>query len=849
MKPSKKSVEKCIQGIQYDGSPETHDKVMGRVLSAMDVCPRNQSSASALIGSMIMKSPITKLAIAAAMIVAVVFGFQHMGSNSIVWADVVAQFSEVPYFSATVYIKEGVASDPKQIEFWMSRDQRVRIRTGTQVVFGRHGHVIKAFDYQQQRTVAPDFYAEQFLERLSRIQPFSLDAVIRVMFQGDMQDVTPLVNPDAVISQDMVVFDLDLPGTPEWARIWALRESRLPVRMKIWDPRGGNLSDAVFEYAKEQSAVFFDPNAFERQLQSRQNKSRVNMAYANLKDPGGQATTPEDMFAKSGYHLPEIKHVGITPDGAVWVIADKGLNKMPNGRSVYGFSQLKDDLGRAYVRVYASHRTSLDQSRQVFVPAEYPFDPRIPGKLILVCEADDRRVHVEHDLIGTVELTEWQQGQPWPEDMIRDPEVSFRLRRASKHCEKERYDEAEKILVTVQGNPDEDRMALERELVRLRILFKQAKYAEAAAMGDQLMPAMKKAYQRWAGSGANPSLFTDYLMALIFSGQVDRAKGLWQDIKATRPGLSPKLNSRARQHLAESTSENFEMCLRIMVPELSQKAHLTIEQLNDLFDIDIKHDEDFANLWFWDWSPEFEKPEYKNWERHLADLSEYFQTHSLPENMTLLERENKEAYRVRTVKMPGIDSHHAENLQSPFKPYARGYRFPESAGCLRIESPLLDVTLNHDLICRPETPLDEKIIFLLDHFGLEVVEVNEPRSVWVAHYDGRPLKDYHQVKAPVPYDRSGPRKTGMKWSASGGGFGVSRLFQNFMLDQNSDYKATGILIRDETGLTEPISYERPGWTGPEGPSLARKWFADQFGITFTEEIRTVTTYVIRNRID
>ena len=157
------------------------------------------------------------------------------------------------------------------------------------------------------------------------------------------------------------------------------------------------------------------------------------------------------------------------------------------------------------------------------------------------------------------------------------------------------------------------------------------------------------------------------------------------------------------------------------------------------------------------------------------------------------------------------------------------------------------MTLNHDLICRPKTPLDEKIIFLLDHFGLEVVEVNEPRPVWVAHYDGRPLKDYHLVKAPVPYDRSGQHKTGMMWSSSERGFDVSRLFQNFMLDQNSDYKATGILIRDETGLTESISYERPGWTGPEAIALARTWFADQFGITFTEETRTVTTLVIREK--
>jgi len=848
MKPSKQSVEKQIQGIQYDATNETHDRIVDHVLSAMASCPKNNASASALLlGSLIMNSPITKLAIAAVLIMAVVFGFQHMGSSSIVWADVVAQFNAVPYFSASVYIKQDMASDPKHLEVWMSRDQRARVRTGTQVVFGRQGHVTKAFDFKTRQAAVPDSYAEQFIERLGPAEHFSLDVVLRVMFQGDMQDVTPLVNPDAVISQDMVVFDVDIPGTPEWARIWALRESRLPVRVKIWDPRDGDATDAVFEYANEQSEAFFDPNAFEKQLQGRQNKSSVSTAYADLKDPGGQAMTPEDMFAQSGYHLPEIKHAGITPDGAVWVIADKGQNKMPNGRRVYGFSQLKDDLGRKYVGVYDSHVTIPDQSQQVFVPAEYPFDRRVPSKLILVCEADDGRVRVEHELIGTVELTEWQQDQSWPADTIHDSEPSFRLIMASKHCAKKRYDEAEKILITLAGRPEEDRMALDRELLRLRILSNQGKYAEAVAMGDGLMPVMIKEYQRRKNRAANPHLFTDYLVALACDGQVDRVKDLWQEIQATKPQLSAKLNSRARAHLAESTNYNFKMCLRRMVPAISRELRLTVEQLNELFDIDIKHDEDFAHSWFWDWNPEFEKPEYKNWERHLTELSEYFQTHPLPENMALLKRDKKEAYRVRIVKMPGIDSHYAQNLQSPLIPYLRSYRYPESAGCLRIEAPIQDLALNHDLIYKPETAQDEKILFILDHFGLELVEVNEPRTVWVAQYDGRPLKDFEEVRAPLPYSGPGKPKAGMKWSSSGSGYEVSRLFQRFMLDQNADHRATGILIRDETGLTDPISRESPRWTGPEGIALARTWFADQFGISFTEETHTMTSYVIRKK--
>ena len=46
-----------------------------------------------------------------------------------------------------------------------------------------------------------------------------------------------------------------------------------------------------------------------------------------------------------------------------------------------------------------------------------------------------------------------------------------------------------------------------------------------------------------------------------------------------------------------------------------------------------------------------------------------------------------------------------------------------------------------------------------------------------------------------------------------------------------------------------LSRECPCWTGPDAPAIARKWFGDEFGITFTEETRTVTTYVIRNKVD
>ncbi|HPC96749.1 MAG TPA: hypothetical protein PLU87_17525 [Sedimentisphaerales bacterium] len=186
-----------------------------------------------------------------------------LSGGSVAWAEVAQRFQTIPFFSATIYMKQDATAEPRQMELWMSRDGRARARLGRQIVFGRRGQVIQAFDVESRRPVEPDGVAVFFLQKLGEAEVFSLETVIRVMFGRQMHDVTPLVNPDAVISQDVVVFDLDLPDTSEWVRIWALRESRLPIRIRVWDPSDGQVTDAILEYSTEQAAEFFDPSAFE----------------------------------------------------------------------------------------------------------------------------------------------------------------------------------------------------------------------------------------------------------------------------------------------------------------------------------------------------------------------------------------------------------------------------------------------------------------------------------------------------------------------------------------------------------------------------------------------------------
>jgi len=706
---------------------------------------------------------------------------------------------------------------------------------------------MQAYDVKSRQPVELDEMAKVFIERIGRAEEFSLDTIIEVMFGGQTTEVTPLVNPDAVISEDVVVFDVTLPDTPEWVRIWALRESRLPVRITIWDPRDGETTDAIFTYSREQPKKFFDPNAFQTLLENRSAGSQVNVAYAFLTDPGGRNITPEEMFAQSGYHLPQVEQVGITPDGAVWIIAARGGNRMPNGHTFFGFTSLQDDLSREYRKAYAAHRALTDQSMEVFVPAGYPFDRQAPGKLILVCDVDNDDPRAGRETIGTVELTDWAKDTPWPEGTIDSSEPVIRIQMAGLHADAERFEQADRTLATVADAPQDSPVGRLRDQFRLKTLTQQGRHDEAVILVERLLPLLEAAYREPGGSVPNPRQFAGCMTALVHAGRLDEAKHAWRRIRSTEPELDPRLSRTARTHALEMIRQGFENLLLILVPELSQKAHLTIAQLNDIFGIDIQKDERFKNETFWDWNPELEKPQYRAWQKHLTELAQYYQSHPLPESVEILAHAGNEEYAGYPAKMPGIDGYEVHLLRGTLANQARFYRYPESAGRVRIEPGIADVTLDHDLVFRIGTPWLQIGESVLDFFGMRVVEVNEPRRVWIARHDGRALKDYHEVLAPVPHGANPTGKTGTACSSSAVGFGATDLFHSFMADQDWDVRADGILIVDETGIRDKLSREIPCWAGPEASEMARKWFASEFGITFTEQTRTMTTYAIRPR--
>ena len=166
------------------------------------------------------------------------------------------------------------------------------------------------------------------------------------------------------------------------------------------------------------------------------------------------------------------------------------------------------------------------------------------------------------------------------------------------------------------------------------------------------------------------------------------------------------------------------------------------------------------------------------------------------------------------------------------------------------------VQLNYDLITKNAHTSRERVNFVLDALGLEIVEVQERRKVWVAHYDGRPLKPWRKVKAPVARGDARHTKPGMDWNFNA--HTMKHLLESFAYYQDYDLGADRIMVIDETGLpSEPaegqseqsiaVSSASPYWRGNESIEIAKRWFMEQFGVTFDEEIRLMVVHVVHKR--
>ena len=210
------------------------------------------------------------------------------------WAEVEEKFGIIDYCNVTVYMRHSPhnpSASPTVAQYWFGVDGRARIHIRNYVVFHSRYSPIQSFDIKMRRRGYPMNPLGNFLrdfERTRRAGTSTLRSIMDALTGEGLIDTTDLLISDANVAQDLLVFDAQSRDKLWWLRMWALRKSRLPIRILKWHKKNSRYVELIFTYSKEQPPEFFDPDAFEAVLDDPSVSPHRLMNFF-LQDPGGQA--------------------------------------------------------------------------------------------------------------------------------------------------------------------------------------------------------------------------------------------------------------------------------------------------------------------------------------------------------------------------------------------------------------------------------------------------------------------------------------------------------------------------------------------------------------------------------
>ncbi len=186
-------------------------------------------------------------------------------NQSPTWADVIQKFKAISFFHATVHIRHVETDRAFEYEFWMGSGGKFRLHYGTKVIFADQDGIQKAFNAKTKETINPHEYLVGVINYINKADHFSFETVVYSL-TGEISKLNPIPNQVEEVSSDLLVFDLKSIEKKEYAILRALKESRLPVSLKIVNWEEEIISNISFSYQREKSENFFDPQIFETNL-------------------------------------------------------------------------------------------------------------------------------------------------------------------------------------------------------------------------------------------------------------------------------------------------------------------------------------------------------------------------------------------------------------------------------------------------------------------------------------------------------------------------------------------------------------------------------------------------------
>jgi hypothetical protein len=466
------------------------------------------------------------------------------------WAKVTERFRGLRFFNATVYFTDLAGRPSEKIDLWVAQDHRLRAHYHGLMFFGEDGRVSKVLSAETGEEIplealktslhsrdeaAPDPYPALALvrgiARLGEMPHFSLDNLLQ-LFCSQREELHPTLNTDLSLKDDMQVFDITGRRAPEWIRLWVLRRSELPVRLRVWNPSDGEQIDMLFDYATQMPEEAFDAGKVQTTI--RQKHGDTNRLYSLLQDSGDRPLTPEQLFAaRGGYHLPEIDTVGRTEDGLVWVLSRNVENWRSDGKRIYGWDRLTDDLGQPYVHRFVGWLAENGTVLEYFVPADRGGSFRLPREYTLVCtdrpEGEDSAAAGPVTVIGTIVVKSWQEKASIP-DLLKAQQnqiggrTNWQLVVLDEALEQQDWPRFDDLAAALSGAPEEDPVALARDVKIAHRLILANQRETAVALCARLYPLVRDAVQQ--GDPLRSNVVRWHIADLYRAGRRDDAQRL-----------------------------------------------------------------------------------------------------------------------------------------------------------------------------------------------------------------------------------------------------------------------------------------------------------------------------------
>ncbi len=178
-----------------------------------------------------------------------------------------------------------------------------------------------------------------------------LEGLLRLMFRGELPPEEPVRTAQDAVRDDLEVFDYAMEPQRWWARIWVLKESRLPLRMKVFEPSSNHEILVVFDYSDPQPERFFDPDAFAAEVKERRLTRDRTIYHVGQDLVGGKPRDSAQMHEVQGYVSPELMQIATNAEGDLMIVTDDPGNKDTRGNTVDSHcpDELRDNWGNVYV--------------------------------------------------------------------------------------------------------------------------------------------------------------------------------------------------------------------------------------------------------------------------------------------------------------------------------------------------------------------------------------------------------------------------------------------------------------------------------------------------------------------